>query len=699
MSESNSTQQILSGTYAGAAFTALIGVTEAFWLLKTTGAPDLLSPFYACVLYGIIGAVLGTCGAIAGEVLGKFVSFLKGRGFGLGAAVAITPVAAFLLRYQLNKVAYAEQGVPLSTMGMILAIILIFDLFLIFGLPSILKGKISLTSKPVGYAWGGLSIVMAIIWLSGSSTENPAAVAHNKSISENLSDKPNIIFMMVDTLRADHVSAYNKMDIRTPNMDSLSTDGVLFEKAISPASWTRPSGVSMFTGRIPSGHSTQTKAASVPDSAVLVTEVLHQSGVTTGGLANNINLTSTFNFDQGYDTFLYETPNYPFWGTESVFGLTFYKVLAKVMERLAPEHREVANYYQPADVVFDDAKSFITSNKSSRWMLYAHLMEPHDPYFEHPIITGQSEDEYNGIAYGRAENENPDPSETPYLKNVYKQEVEYFDRKLGKFLTWLKNEGHYDNTVIVLVSDHGEEFNEHGGFWHGTSLYDEVIHVPLIIKTVDPDWQGMRAPWQVRTIDIAPTLTQLMGLEADSSWEGASLLTAEALNAAQANLKDEDSPSQEVSTDGIDPNSDTALNTDETEEAVPVLPVVSAAVQCANERSHPLDRIAISENDFEGNILSSIRYESFKYIIANEGNPRGLPTTELFDLKEDELEKSNIYGSSDSLCDVTNETRGVKLNALLGEFLSSALSSAAQGSGAELDEATIERMRALGYME
>ena len=694
MAESSKSQQIIAGALSGALFTALIGITEAFWLMQTTGAPDLLSPMYASILYGLIGLGIGLGGAIAGEILGTFIPFLKNRGFGIGAAAAITPVGAFLLRYQLNKVAYAEQGVPLSTMGVILAILLVVDLFLIFGVPSLFKGKAP-KSSILGGVWAALTLAMAVFWLSGSSSDDPAAVAHGKSVPANLSDKPNVIFLMVDTLRADHVGAYGKLDIRTPHMDSLQKDGIAFEQAISPASWTRPSGVSMFTGRIPSGHSTQTKAASVPDTAVLLTEVLQAGGVTTGGLANNINLTATFNFDQGYDTFLYEAPNYPFGGTESVFGLTFYKVLAKVMERLAPEHRDVHNYYQPADVVFKDARSFITANNSSRWMLYAHLMEPHDPYFEHPVISGASEADYNGVAYGRAEHEHPDPNDTEYLKKIYFQEVEFFDRELGRFLDWLKAEGHYDNTVIVLVADHGEEFNEHGGFWHGTSLYDEVIHVPLLIKTADADWKNLKAPWQVRTIDIAPTLTALLGLEADASWEGENLLTAEALEAAKAYTNPPAPEPTPVDT-GSEENQEAG---EEAPSVAPPQPVVSAAVQCTKDRTHPLDRIVISENDFEGNILSSIRYEAFKFIVANEGNPRGLPVSELLDLKADPKELTNLSGSSESVCDQLNSKREEKLNAIMGEFLSTALQSAAHGAGAELDEATIERMRALGYME
>ena len=159
MAESNRSQQIIIGALSGALFTAIVGVTEAFWLMNTTGAPDMLSPMYASILYGLIGLGIGLGGAIAGEILGTFIPFLKNRGFGIGAAAAITPVAAFLLRYQLNKVAYAEQGVPLSTMGMILAVLLVIDLFLIFGVPSIFKGK-SPTVSILPISWGVIPLGM-----------------------------------------------------------------------------------------------------------------------------------------------------------------------------------------------------------------------------------------------------------------------------------------------------------------------------------------------------------------------------------------------------------------------------------------------------------------------------------------------------------------------------------------------------------
>ena len=115
------------------------------------------------------------------------------------------------------------------------------------------------------------------------------------------------------------------------------------------------------------------KAARVPDDAVLFTEKLKEKGVATAGFANNINLTATFNLNQGYDIFKYEAPDYPMGGTESVFGLTFYKVVIKVMERFPNAHREVS-LTKPASQVFSDAKDFISANKERPWMVYAHLM-------------------------------------------------------------------------------------------------------------------------------------------------------------------------------------------------------------------------------------------------------------------------------------------------------------------------------------
>ena len=217
---------------------------------------------------------------------------------GLGVLISSLPIGGFVALYQVRKVVYAEQMPPITTiLGIGAGLFIIGLLFTL--LPKALQkmeraglylGLVFLFG--VGFAFSG----------NGSSMEMKAT----STPSDDIKGKPNTILLLIDTLRADYVNAYNKLDIRTPHMDALAADGILYEQAISQASWTRPSGVSIFTGQIPSGHNTQSKAARVPDDAVLFTEKLKEKGVATAGFANNINLTATFNLNQGYDIFKYE---------------------------------------------------------------------------------------------------------------------------------------------------------------------------------------------------------------------------------------------------------------------------------------------------------------------------------------------------------------------------------------------------------
>ena len=147
------------------------------------------------------------------------------------------------------------------------------------------------------------------------------------------------------------------------------------------------------------------------------------------------------------------------------------------------------------EVAFD----WLERHKDSRFFLFLHYMDPHDPYFEHP---------YDGYGIARVSNQHPDPARAAEMQRLYEGEIAYLDGNFGKLLAKLEALGLYDDTVIALTADHGEEFHEHGGFWHGLTLYDEQIHVPLLVK-----WPKGRplAPAGHRTgiarlIDVAPTL-------------------------------------------------------------------------------------------------------------------------------------------------------------------------------------------------
>jgi arylsulfatase A-like enzyme len=180
---------------------------------------------------------------------------------------------------------------------------------------------------------------------------------------------------------------------------------------------------------------------------------------------------------------------------------------------------------------------------------------------------------------------NPDPSRADELHKLYLEDVRYLDDHLHTLFERWRGEGIYDRSVIAFTADHGEEFYEHQGWWHGTTLYEEAVHVPLIVKRSSDPAASSRRSELARTIDIAPTLMVAAGLSVHSDFAG------------------------------IDLFDDTV--------------------------SEPL----YAEEDLEGNRLTSIRAGDWKLITANAGNPRGLPTTALYNLAEDPRETRNLAGT------------------------------------------------------
>lgn len=674
---------------------ALTGLAEALFHLASSGAPDLWSPVYGVVLYALLAAPFGAGAGVGVGILGwlvrkrwKVEDWLP---WAAGAASTL-PLLGFVLYYLANKAIYAEQGVPVVGLAAIAA--LLGGL----GLAALVLGRLLLGGKEnrlrhpaAGLGLVGLLAVGAlIVALLPLSVDPRAGFAAGRPAPAALADAPNVLFVMVDTLRADHLGAYGA-DIPTPHLDALAADGILFEQAFAAASWTRSSGASMWTSRLPSSHNADTKASRLSDEVVTWSEVLHGAGVTTGALINNINLTGTFGFDQGFDTFLYESPEYRFGATESVFSLTWYKVVHKVAEKaLASAPKRVETYYQPADVVLADARAFIEANREARWALFVHLMEPHDPYFEHPVIDGSGPEAYNGVGFARAEVEHPDPADAEYLQRVYRDEVAYLDTQVAPFLQWLRDEGLYEDLVVVFTADHGEEFYEHGGWWHGTTLYDEQLHVPLIVKLPGGALAGARVPWQARTVDIAPTIAAAVGVAPDPSWDGADLVAdvvawreAEAAAAAaRAEAEAAALAAWQLENPGADPS-------------LAPMPAAPEPDPCATS---PYERVVVAEEDFEGNVLGAIRRAGMKLHKANEGNPRGLAPRMLFHVAADPGEQAEISGGSQAICARYPADWASELDAELGAAIRAAMEGAAAGGAATMSRAECESLKALGYL-
>ncbi len=304
-------------------------------------------------------------------------------------------------------------------------------------------------------------------------------------------------------------------------------------------------------------------------------EILRREGFWTAGFVSNINVAPVFNFQQGFAEYNYLAPRFYFGATDSATRLAIYKGLRLLRERFFGHRMYFYHYYQDAAVVNQAVMDWLAQKPPSPFFLLIHYMDPHDPFFEIP---------YNGRGVARVSTPSPPKDQAPELRRLYDQDVTYLDDHLQALLEKLRALGLYDRSVIALTADHGEEFQEHGGWWHGTTLYEEQVHVPLLIRLPRDTRAGTVETRPVRSVDIMPTLLAAAGVDPAPEWQGANVFAPD---------------------------------------------VKPPAVLFAEEK-------------LEGNIVHSLRREHWKLITANAGNPRGLAPVELYDLATDPGETRNV---------------------------------------------------------
>lgn len=307
-----------------------------------------------------------------------------------------------------------------------------------------------------------------------------ATLSASSGASEEEPPPPNIVLLVLDTLRADHLGCYGSSKGLSPFIDFLAGSGVRFERVISQSSWTKTSMASMLTGRNPASHNILVRTDKLTESATLTAERLKTGGYYCIGVQTNPWLTEEYGFHQGFDEYHYLEP--------------------KAKGGKPPPA------YVPADQVVRFAAGRAARNSRRPLFLYVHFMDPHAPYDPpadyRPVgIAGEQE--------------------------LHEGEIRFLDDQLRELYRRLGESGLRRNTLFVLVSDHGEEFGEHGGTGHGQTLYHEVLHVPLILHgdALDrhTDTRSEAVPQVVRLIDLAPTLIEIAGT-APLEGEGRSVL-------------------------------------------------------------------------------------------------------------------------------------------------------------------------------
>ena len=320
-------------------------------------------------------------------------------------------------------------------------------------------------------------------------------------------DEParNVVVLLIDTLRASKLQAYYpKTRVKTPTVDTFASEGTLFERSQSPENWTKPSVASVLTSLHPATHNTKQDASKLPKSALMLSEVYQKAGFQTASFIANGYVSNAFGFDQGWDHYT----NYI---------------------------REARN--TTASNVFGEAEGWIEKNKDGRFFVYIQTIDPHVPY-DPPAKFLEMYDSlpYNGQVQNRRthlmlDDAKKNPKKYAFTKRdkehieaLHDGEISYHDEYFGKFLTKLRELGLDENTLIVVTSDHGEEFQEHGSWGHGHSVYQELLGVPLMFR-----WPGVipantRIGPVVSTLDIGPTVLEATGVPIPDQFEGRSLL-------------------------------------------------------------------------------------------------------------------------------------------------------------------------------
>jgi arylsulfatase A-like enzyme len=304
---------------------------------------------------------------------------------------------------------------------------------------------------------------------------------------------PNVVLYMIDTLRADHLGVYGYRRPVSPEIDAFAAQATVFAHAWSQSGWTKSSVATMLTGLPPLANGVMERMDALPDALRTLPEMLHEAGYETLGVSTNPAISAEAGFARGFDRFvqLFDPEALPF--------------VARPAEDV---NRELFRWLDARD-------------RRRPFFAYLHAMDVHAPYLP------PAEDRRRFAAQADAALCRPGPQEvaaalaarpgltrsglSSNFEALYDAQIAHADRQFGLLLRRLRELGLYDRTVIVLVADHGEEFLDHGNFAHGHSLYQEILHVPLVVRWPDGQYAGRRVESPAQHLDLLPTILAAAG--------------------------------------------------------------------------------------------------------------------------------------------------------------------------------------------
>jgi len=437
--------------------------------------------------------------------------------------------------------------------------------------------------------------------------------------------RPDIVLITLESLRPDHVGSYSGSRPTTPALDRLASEAVVYENAHAVTSWTLASHASLFTGLYPSAHGATRPRSRLSSSATTLAEILAANGYQTAGVISGPYLARQHALDQGFRIYDDSTATV---GTQG------------------RAHLDVTNPRMEATL-----KQFLESGRdpSRPLFLFAYFWDPHydyippAPYDEMFVGPGDRWVNVNGYESSDRIDAGLSPAELSYVLAQYDGEIRWTDDHLGRLFDLLERLGLWRDAVVIVTSDHGEEFFDHGGKGHKRTLYEERVHVPLYIKFPGNARTGRDARL-VSLVDLFPTILELAGVTSPPRHQGRSLLAS-------------------------DPDPDRAI----------LMELLSTFYNRSGE-----------DGEWE-------RVDD-EWVAIVRGNDKlvfrpGTGRTELYDLAEDPDEQADV---SDDDPERTRALLG-RLEALRRESLT--FGGGDDASPADLDAEQLDRLRALGYLD
>lgn len=356
---------------------------------------------------------------------------------------------------------------------------------------------------------GGIARIEVAAETERVTLERPRIEGTRARTVESIASAPpfaraNVLLYVIDTLRADALDWSSGPDGPSPNLARFAEHAIVFDRAVAQSSWTRPSIASVLTGLHPPSHGVLSLTDRLGPQARLLSETLRDAGYDTAAFVTNANVSPPFGFTRGFTTYRYlsEDPR-----SDSV--------------------------YVPARVLHDTVLEWLDTPRSQPFFLWVHASDPHAPYRPSQEFRGRfvpatppsTLDADNPLRRLRHHTTAPSADDLQYVHALYNAEVAQLDAELGRFFAALGERRLLDDTIVILLADHGEEFYDHERFEHGNSLYQELVHVPLLVRL--PSGASGRNTILAQHVDVVPTVLSLLGLPVPAGMRGRALIASD----------------------------------------------------------------------------------------------------------------------------------------------------------------------------